>query len=49
MVIIGATSNNTTPDLSLLSGARGAIAPRTNGFRMSNIRFINFISNTFVF
>ena len=48
IAIIGATSNNTTPDLTLINTARGVIAPRTNGFKLSNIRFINFISGTYV-
>lgn len=34
MAIIGVTTLNPPSDLSVLNGARGAIGPRTSGWRM---------------
>ena len=46
MAIIG-VSNGNPPDSAstALSGAAGVIAPRTSGWKMSNIRFHNFLSS----
>jgi|JI81BgreenRNA_FD_contig_21_13752780_length_332_multi_3_in_0_out_0_1 hypothetical protein len=48
IVIIGITLNNPTPDITQLNSSRGVIAPRSSGLKLSNIRFINFISGSII-
>lgn len=48
MAIICHSPSSTADELAYKSGARGVIAPRTSGWKMSNIRFYNFPATTTV-